>query len=777
MKNILKFIKEAGVLLAFGILLQSSLQAQIRYKIELLSDDSTYQVSLQSDTTFTGMNAITSTGQVTILAPAGDFEITNLVSVNGVWENNTNINAPSENNSTDYFIVGLTSLGTTEIEFTEEEETVLFTFNNGGTCTGNLELMQAGDAFEPPNSLNINAGNEMIIFGYGNQNAWVGNYDQGSAPCPPDNPDCEKPIQYTVELLADGETYQVSMLSSETYTGIDALTNSAQVTIVVPTGGFTITDLQNVNGIWENNTNAISPDENSGFDYLIVGLTNNGTNSIPYVAGELLPLFTFKNGGICTGDLTLMEEGDPFYPPNNMNINAGNEILVFGFGNENAWCGNFGDPVSCNDEDCTKPIEYRIELLPDGETYQVWLRSSETYNGVDALVNSGQVTVLTASGGFEVTNLQNITGVWENNTNVVSPVENPGVDYFIFGLTNNGTDDFNFVAGEEIPLFTFQNSGVCTDSLYLMDEGDPFEPMNSLSINAGQEMVIFGFGNQNAWCRNYGNAEGCQEVLIAMKVFLQGPFEMTDTMMHDSLRQLGLIPLVEPYTELSPAENGNFPFTHINYADEGMIDSTVLAITGPDAIVDWVFLEIRNANDSTEVLATHAALVQRDGDVVDTDGSSLVKIDSLNAGDYFVSVRHRNHLGVMTAAPVTLGANPDLIDFTDPATPTFGTLAQVTNNNINMLWAGNGNADQTIIYAGANTDLTQVFLEVLEDPANSDMEVSYISEGYHLGDLDLDGKSIYQGPNNDLAVIFFNILTYPLNVDGLINFIITEQLP
>jgi len=744
-----------------------SLQAQVQFKIELLDDDVTYQVSLLPESSLSDATSITSTGQVTVLAPIGGFQPSNLQSINGTWDNNSTVLAPMENPGFEYYIFGLTSLGISSIPYLEGEETPLFTFENAGLCTGPLELMEANDPFTPPNSLNINAGNELLVFGYGSENAWAGNYDTGSAICM----GCPKPIEYSVQLLPDGETYQVNLRSQILYEGMDALTNSAQVTLLVPTGGFELTNLESINGQWENNTTVVSPAENPSFDYLIVGLVDNGTGDIPYPEGGEVPLFTFQNNGLCTGAMELMEADDPFEAPNSQNINAGNEIVIFGYGNENAWCGNYGEGDAICDG-CPKPLEYKVELLPDGETYQVYARPTVTYTGADALTNSAQVTILAPTGGFLVGSLTSINGQWENNTNVVSPVEEPGSDYLIFGLVSNGTSEITYQEGVEVPLFSFRNDGICTGPLALMEAGDPFEPPNSLNINAGNEAVIFGFGNQNAWCGNYGQGMApCPPgVNVSLQLFLQGPYNESTELMEDQLRVNGLLPLAEPYT-LLPG------FDHTGGGGGETMDATVLSEDGENAIVDWVFLELRAANDSSSVVATRSALLQRDGDVVDTDGLSPIRFAEAEPGLYFLSVRHRNHLGVMLPEPVLLEDAATYIDLTDTSQDLYGVNAAMELGGKLLLWAGDANSDGEVSFQGGGSDAQYILQEVLQDIENSSGNLNFMSIGYKTSDCSMDRATVYNGQQNELELLFLNILEHPDNGSTDISFIIQQQLP
>ena len=130
-------------------------------------------------------------------------------------------------------------------------------------------------------------------------------------------------------------------------------------------------------------------------------------------------------------------------------------------------------------------------------------------------------------------------------------------------------------------------------------------------------------------------------VKLSIKIFLQGAFDPVEGKLIDNLRTSNLIPTTEPYT----AMNG---FAHVNGGGE-TVNQSVLNISGNNAIVDWVFLELRSGLDPSIVLATRSALIQRDGDIVDVDGISPVRFDyEVEGYDFHLVVRHRNHLGVMS---------------------------------------------------------------------------------------------------------------------------------
>jgi hypothetical protein len=232
-------------------------------------------------------------------------------------------------------------------------------------------------------------------------------------------------------------------------------------------------------------------------------------------------------------------------------------------------------------------------------------------------------------------------------------------------------------------------------------------------------------------------------VTLSAKALLGGAYVTSTGLMRDELRTLPVFPTTEPYTALG--------FTSVQVG--GPIASGVLSTTGNDAIVDWVLLEVRNATTPATVVYRRAALIQRDGDIVDVDGSTPIYVWSLARDNYHVAVRHRNHLGAMTASSQFLGNAPSLIDFRSVATYSTGPAAQrVLEAGVNGLWEGNTRPDTRISYTGVNNDRDPILL-ALPSPAPTSVAVDV----YNLTDVNLDGDVKYTGANNDRAPILSNI--------------------
>jgi hypothetical protein len=271
--------------------------------------------------------------------------------------------------------------------------------------------------------------------------------------------------------------------------------------------------------------------------------------------------------------------------------------------------------------------------------------------------------------------------------------------------------------------------------------------------------------------------------LAAVKVLLSGPYDESLDLMADNLRVGGLIPNAQPY--------GGSQYADFNYTGTETIGGGVLGTTGANAIVDWVLLELRSPVSPGAVLARKAALVQRDGDVVESsDGISPVVFVGATAGSYYVAVKHRNHLGVMTAAPITLSGSVAIsVNFTSASTNNYqlpgstgSAYAQKTlPNGKRALWEGNmSNAGATgnqLRYQGSNSDSDEPYFKVLLDPGNVMVIPNYVVNAYDRSDGNMDGLIIYQGGDSDADLPFFNIGDFPDNSLFLPNFVIFEQIP
>ncbi|MFK5878289.1 MAG: hemagglutinin protein [Flavobacteriaceae bacterium] len=217
------------------------------------------------------------------------------------------------------------------------------------------------------------------------------------------------------------------------------------------------------------------------------------------------------------------------------------------------------------------------------------------------------------------------------------------------------------------------------------------------SSNGGVQ-IMYTIGEVNVQELSAGNIQASEgfinpEIQLAIKlnptVFLQGASinPSVTGLMNDNLRVSGLIPTTSPFVDVLTCS------------------VLVFNTTGNNAIIDWVYVELRDENDNTVVLDSQSALLQRDGDVVNVDGVSVLSFDQ-QLGNYFVSIAHRNHLGIITANMIPLSSSvTNLLLTTNTALIQGGSNAVADlGNGTFALYAGDYDNNGQI----QNADLTQV---------------------------------------------------------------------
>jgi len=179
-------------------------------------------------------------------------------------------------------------------------------------------------------------------------------------------------------------------------------------------------------------------------------------------------------------------------------------------------------------------------------------------------------------------------------------------------------------------------------------------------------------------------------------------------------------------------------------------------------------------------VATRAAFVLSNGNVVDTTYTQPVFFNNVPAANYKVVIRHRNHLGIMSLNVVDFSSGTGTIDFTLSATATYGSNARKdVGGGVMGMWAGNVNGDQSVRNSAKPSDASVIANAVLTYAGNTTSSPSYtgFANVYSLFDVNLDGKVYYTATPSDQAIIISNVATHPANVFGLASYVIMQQLP
>ncbi|MGH1387849.1 MAG: hypothetical protein ACRBBL_24225, partial [Kordia sp.] len=251
----------------------------------------------------------------------------------------------------------------------------------------------------------------------------------------------------------------------------------------------------------------------------------------------------------------------------------------------------------------------------------------------------------------------------------------------------------------------------------------------------------------------YNDVSCTNDFSLDIRVYLQGAALNRNAgeqnLMRDDLRMAGYLPTTSPY------------------ADAITCEATVFDVTGANAIVDWIWIELRDPTNNTIVSYARSALLQRDGDVVEIDGVSTLNFSNLE-DTYYVAVNHRSHLGIMTANAITftIGATNSVNFASFGDSSLFGSNARTTfgmPTEIYGMWCGNANGDTVIQYSGTSPDTPNILSEVLNDPGNFLNFPTYSVTGYNTNDANMDGVIQYSGTNPDTPFILQNVLAHPGN--------------
>lgn len=166
---------------------------------------------------------------------------------------------------------------------------------------------------------------------------------------------------------------------------------------------------------------------------------------------------------------------------------------------------------------------------------------------------------------------------------------------------------------------------------------------------------------------------------LEAKAMLEGPYNNVTGQMNTDLQSVPDFPLMEPYTALGWHTDGG--------------EVVLSRVMTNNDVVDWVLIELRDKNDVSVVLETAVGLLLADGTIIDERGNACVNL-AIVKDSYYVAIRHRNHLGAVTATPISLGYETNTIDFTTVA--LMGTNATNNANTDQLLWMGDTNSDGTV---------------------------------------------------------------------------------
>jgi|GEM_PF-6834476 len=193
---------------------------------------------------------------------------------------------------------------------------------------------------------------------------------------------------------------------------------------------------------------------------------------------------------------------------------------------------------------------------------------------------------------------------------------------------------------------------------------DSADTIDTLPGNAGYVGKL-GTGRANAF--------NAVTLKLAAKLFLEGPYDANNHQMGTLLNSGNYIPTTSPFGE----------------------DTRAVTSIATD-IVDWVLVQLRSTTGGGAV-ASRSAFLRKDGRLVADDGTTnRINVD-VSPGDYYLVLKHQNHLSVMSAGIIALSSSSTpFYDFTTGSDQYYGASAKLLESGIYGLYAGDTDASGTV---------------------------------------------------------------------------------
>ena len=140
-----------------------------------------------------------------------------------------------------------------------------------------------------------------------------------------------------------------------------------------------------------------------------------------------------------------------------------------------------------------------------------------------------------------------------------------------------------------------------------------------------------------------------KDPILNIKVFLEGAMDGTDSMQtklrdataEGSIQGAGVLPKTDPY-----------------------LGQVTIEGDLPEEMVDWVLVELYDSR-SGELVKQIPAILMSDGLIKNTDGENGLRLSNRELrNNYYIVVRHRNHLAVCSSYTISVRGNSINYDFT-----------------------------------------------------------------------------------------------------------------
>lgn len=227
---------------------------------------------------------------------------------------------------------------------------------------------------------------------------------------------------------------------------------------------------------------------------------------------------------------------------------------------------------------------------------------------------------------------------------------------------------------------------------------DEFSGTNTGSIYGYGKLDINSAVNDPSLLSSYS-------VNVSIKIFLEGAYNGNG--LSNTLQLNGVLPFAQPYNAI--------PYY---YDGEEYVNNF------PENIVDWVLCSLINITGSDTLIYSRVCFVNSDGIITDIFGDTSLQFYNVNEGNYFVQIKHRTHLQLISSSTIFLSSQTgEIYDFTSTINNTLNTNALIELSP--GIWgaaSGDINADEQVNAHDVNNIWN-----------------FFNSSGYHNADLNMDG--------------------------------------
>ena len=269
----------------------------------------------------------------------------------------------------------------------------------------------------------------------------------------------------------------------------------------------------------------------------------------------------------------------------------------------------------------TDDVEW-LTVSPDSSSGNGTITVMYSVN-TDTTQRVGKITV---NGGGITDTITIIQAAHPNELTVTPTVQNVGFteDSTKFTVVSNT----NWVVTDDVEWLTISpdsSSGNGTITVTYTANLGTTPRIGSLTISWGDSTIVVTITQAGLF------------IHLSSKIFLEGAYNSNSGLMNTTIEDF--IPTTSPYTQ----------------------DARTVSVIPPD-VVDWVLVEFRTT-DSSSAIISKSVFLNKDGYLVSDDGSAQILLGVV-PGSYYVVIRHRNHLAVMSSNSIPTVNDTLTYDFT-----------------------------------------------------------------------------------------------------------------